>query len=147
MAHSDAEKFCEEGIKAVNSRNTLVALLAFEKAAQLAPSPVICSYLAYCLAKERGAIKKALVLCNQAIFAEPRNTVHYLNLGRIYLIAKKKKQAIDAFRKGLKYGKNQQIVKELNGLGLRKEPIFSFLARENILNRMGGILYKKFGLR
>jgi Flp pilus assembly protein TadD len=147
MAHPEAEKFCEEGIKAVNHGNTLVALLQFEKAAQLAPTPVICSYLAYCLAKERGTLKKAIVLCNEAIFAEPRNTVHYLNLGRIYLLAKKKKQAIDTFRKGLKLGKNQQIVKELNGLGLRKEPVFSFLSRDNFLNKICGIIYKKFGLR
>jgi len=147
MAHPEAEKFCEEGIRAVNGGNTLIALVHFEKAAQLEPTPVICSYLAYCLAKERGTFKKAIALCQEAILAEPRNTVHYLNLGRIYLLAKKKAIAIDTFRKGLKFGKNQQIVKELNGLGLRKEPVFSFLARENFLNKLCGIIYKKFGLR
>ena len=48
------------------------------------------SYLGYCIARERGQVREAVRLCQSALNAEPNNPAHYLNLGRVYLLAKDK---------------------------------------------------------
>ncbi len=45
----------------------LSALVYFEKAAQIKNVPVYVSYLALCIAKERGQMRKAISLCEEAI--------------------------------------------------------------------------------
>ena len=42
---------------------------------------------------------------------------------------------------------HQPIIDELNRLGARKEPVFSTLPREHVLNRSVGILFTKLGSR
>ncbi|HEU0264330.1 MAG TPA: tetratricopeptide repeat protein [Geobacterales bacterium] len=147
MINPEAERLYEEGVRAVASGNTLVALVHLEKAALLTQSPVICSYLGYCLAKERGGVRKGMALCQEAIKAEPRNSVHYLNLGRVLIVAGRKREAIDTFRLGLKQGKNREITRELERLGTRREPVLSFLERESLLNRFLGRMFARLGLR
>ncbi|NOR50061.1 MAG: hypothetical protein GQ530_03380, partial [Desulfuromonadales bacterium] len=48
---------------------------------------------------------------------------------------------------GLKFKRHQPIIDELIRLGARKEPIFSSLPREHILNRSAGVLLGKLGSR
>jgi hypothetical protein len=48
---------------------------------------------------------------------------------------------------GLRTGKNPELVRELERLGSRKEPVLPFLARGNPLNKFLGIMLKKTGLR
>lgn len=84
----------EKGKRAIKTGDTLQALVCFEKAFQIENSPEICSYYAFCLAKERGKIQGAIELCKDALDKEPSNTVHYLNLGRIYLVMNNKPEAI-----------------------------------------------------
>jgi hypothetical protein len=70
--------------------------------------------------------------------------VFYLNLGRAYLAAGKKKDAIDAFRKGLQYDNgNSDLRKELRGLGMRKKPPVPFLDRSNPINKYIGMILQK----
>jgi tetratricopeptide (TPR) repeat protein len=69
--------------------------------------------------------------------------VFYLNLGRAYIAAGKKKDAIDALKKGLKYeGSNIDLKKELQGLGVRKQPPMPFLDRSNPINKYIGMILK-----
>lgn len=59
----------------------------------------------------------------------------YLNLGRAFLAAGKKKDAIESFQRGLKYdSRNSDLLKELRALGTRKKPPLSFLDRSNPIN-------------
>jgi tetratricopeptide (TPR) repeat protein len=136
-----------KGEQAMQSGDTLVALLQFEMAHAVTPRPGIKSKMAYCLAKERRQFQKAMALCREALEAEPNNPDHYYQLSRIYLIAGQKTQAIKSLRKGLKFKRHQPIIDELNRLGARKQPVFSSLPREHILNRGAGILLSKLGTR
>ncbi len=147
MAGSEVEELFRKGTEAIQSGDTLTALSHFEKALSLENSPVLNSCFAYCIAKERGLVAKALAICDEAIRTEPSNSIHYLNLGKIYLICKKRAEAVDTFRKGLGFEMNQDIIDELNNLGLRKPPVIPFLKRSNPINKYLGIILKKLGLR
>lgn len=70
--------------------------------------------------------------------------VLYLNLGRAYLAAGRKKEAVDAFRQGLLVDKeNADLLWEMQRLGLRKKPPLPFLKRSNPLNKYIGLLLHK----
>jgi tetratricopeptide (TPR) repeat protein len=147
MHDTEAENLFTRGLEALAEGNTLSALSFFEKAIHTKYSPVISSYYAFCIAKERGQVGKAIALCEDAIKREPQNSQLYLNLGRIYIIDNNKTDAIKTFREGLNYEANQHIVDELNKLVIRKPPIFSFLKRSNPINKYLGIILKKLRLR
>ena len=134
-----------KGEQALNSGDTLVAMMQFEAAHALDPRPTIKAKLAFCLAKERKQYNKAIILCREALLAEPNNPDHYYQLSRIFLIAGQKNQAIKTLRKGLKFQRYQPIINELNQLGVRRDPIFSFLPRNHFLNRYLGLLFSKLG--
>ncbi len=70
--------------------------------------------------------------------------VFYLNLGRAYVAAGKKRDAIDAFKKGLKYDNSHyDLLKELRGLGIREKPPVPFLDRSNPINKYVGLILHK----
>ena len=147
MPDPESKKLFDKGIRELTEGNTLSALSYFERASQLEETPLVLSCLAFCIAKERGQVKKAISLCNDAIQKEPENSFHYLNLGKIYLIEKKKEDAVNVFREGLHYEKNQQIMDELDVLGTRKPPVLPFLKRSNFLNKYIGMLLARFRIR
>ena len=136
-----------KGERALQNGDTLVALLQFEMAHAIEPSPGVKAKLAFCLAKERRQYQQAMALCREALQAEPDNPDHYYQLSRIYLVVGQKRQAIKSLRKGLKFKRHQPIIDELNRLGFRKEPYFTSLPREHFLNRSAGILLAKLGSR
>jgi tetratricopeptide (TPR) repeat protein len=145
--HDDLHNLIAKGESALDSGETLVALMHFETAARLSNAPAIKSALAYCLARERRQYQKALGLCREALGAEPAEPRHYYHLGRIHLLANQKTQAITAFRRGLKHRRYQPIIDELRRLGIRKPPVFSTLPRDHLLNKSIGILLTRLGTR
>ncbi|MEW6739726.1 MAG: tetratricopeptide repeat protein [Nitrospirota bacterium] len=144
---TESEEFFTRGLNELAVGHGLSALVYFEKAAQIKEVPVYVSYLALCIAKERGQIRKAISLCEEAIKREPENPIHYLNLGKIYLHAVDKETAINTFRAGLRYETNQQIIEELNKLQTRRPPVIPFLERNNPINKYLGIILSRLGLR
>jgi Flp pilus assembly protein TadD len=144
----ESEQLFEKGVKAADRGNWVAALACFEKVVQLGGNPAGSSYLAVCIARERGQFSKADILCKEALDLEPDNPVHYLNQGRILLLQGRKQEAIQAFRDGLKRGgMEKRIIEELNRLGTRKGPVISFLKRDNPINKYLGILLTKLRLR
>ncbi len=141
------DELFERGVEAVDHGNWLCALACFEKLVQQAKEPLYLSYFASCIAKERGQFGKAISLCLEAIETEPDNPGHYLNLGRVYLLQGRKSEAIRTFREGLAHGLESRIIDELNRLGTRKPPVFSFLPRNNPINKYLGMLLQKLRLR
>jgi len=139
--------FIKSGIEALNDDNAILALSFFERAHAMYRNPISCSFLAYCMAKTGEETNKALLLCRDAIREEADNPVHYLNLGRIYLLEGNKKDAIKAFQDGLTLGENPEIRDELDKLGSRKKPLMPLLERKNPINKYLGIVLKKLGLR
>jgi len=142
-----ADELFEKGLAFLKDGNLLSALACFEKAYTFKKTPELQSYLGFCIAEERGKITEALALCNEALAREPENPAHYLNLGRIYLNAGKRLDAIDTFRKGLSFGDNQEIKQILDSLGIRRKPVFSFLPRKNFLNKYTGLIIHRLKLR
>lgn len=147
MPGTDLEKLFKKGIEAINSGDMVSALVFFEKAIHADNTPVNRSYLAFCIAKERGQFKKAISLCEEAMREEPDSSVHYLNLGRVYLLADQKTDALRIFREGMNHGEDKEIVNELVKLGMRKGSVINFLKRDNLLNKYLGLILTKFGLR
>lgn len=141
------DEYFKKGLQLLGEANLLGALACFEKANIREKSPLTQSYLGYCIATERGQIAEALNLCQAAIEVDPNNPVHYLNLGRVYLKAKKKDEAIAELRRGLSFGNNQDIKALLERLGLRRKPAFPFLPRNNFLNRYVGLILSRLRLR
>jgi tetratricopeptide (TPR) repeat protein len=90
--------------------------------------------------------KKAIVLLKkkESFEEELLFPVFYLNLGRAFVAARKKKDALNAFHQGLSYDdSNSEILKELRGLGERKPPPVPFLDRSNPVNKYIGMILQK----
>ncbi|MCL5021885.1 MAG: hypothetical protein M1497_00675 [Nitrospirae bacterium] len=67
--------------------------------------------------------------------------VFYLNLGRAYLAAGKRKEAFKAFSSGLEMdGGNRDLLWEMRKLGLRKVLPVPFLKRSNPINKYIGMM-------
>ena len=137
----------DEGLRELSSGRTTLALDFFRQAVAENNTPLASSYLAYCRAKIEGIYKEAVDVCMEARKEDPKNSEIYLNLGRIHLLAGNRKQAIQVFRLGLRQGRNNRIVAELDALGLRKSPPFPFLERSNPINKYVGKLLTKLWLR
>lgn len=147
MAGESAKELFFKGVESLAQNRMVHALSCFERAMQLENNPQYYSYFAFCIAKERGQVQKAITLCWEAIQKDQRNPAHYLNLGKIYLHAGNKDFAVKVFREGLKYGADQRIIDELNRLGTRKPPVIPFMERDNPINKYLGIILRMLKLR
>lgn len=142
-----ADELYEKGLSFLREKNTLSALASFEKAYALKKTPANMSFLGFCISQERGQIKEAISLCENAILQEPDNSLLYLNLGRVLLKAGRRSEALDTLRKGLSYGDNIEIRKMLEELGSRRKVLFPFLDRKCILNKISGFILKHLGIK
>ena len=141
-----ADSFAE-GISVLKKGYTNLALSCFEAAYRQKQSPEIASHLGYCRAYIWCKYQEGIDLCQEAIYKEPENPVHYLNLGKIFLARQQKKLAIETFRKALDLRPSPEITAELDRLGTRKPPVFSSLSRCHPLNKYTGLLLSRIGLR
>jgi len=94
-----------------------------------------------------GACLRAIKILNDkmAFGHEFFYPLFYLNLGRAYIAAGNKKNAIEAFQTGLTFDKeNKDLLWEIRKLGIRKKPAISFLPRSNPINKYIGLLLHKF---
>ena len=147
MSNEQVEENFVKGVQALSNGHLYLALVCFEQAIQLERSPSCCSYLAFCQAKARGQFAEAIRLCEEALDRDPGNYVHYLNLGRVYILAGQRDKAINVLRQGLQFENADDIVRELVSLGTRKPPVIQSLNREHPLNKICGIMMKKLGYR
>jgi tetratricopeptide (TPR) repeat protein len=112
-----------------------------------AETPEMISLMGYSLAKQSGRLKEGIALCEKAVSLSPHQTEHYLNLGRVYLMANKKEPAIRVFKTGLRIRKDPRIINELKSLGIRKPPFLGSLGRDHMLNILAGKVFKLLKLR
>ena len=120
---------------------------------QFPDDPLILSYFGCLQAIVDKKYRTGVETCKKAIALLKKTSsfgeevlypVFYLNLGRAYVAAGKKQDAIEAFTKGLKYDNgNSDLVKELRGMGKRKKPPVPFLDRSNPINKYIGMILKK----
>jgi tetratricopeptide (TPR) repeat protein len=147
MLHGKLEDSFLEGREFLAKGNTAEALKIFQELRVHARHPLISSGMGYCLAKERGHYAEAVSLCKEALRHDPQEPLHFLYLGRIHMLAGRKKDAIRIFKMGLRYGKCPDIVVELNRLGSRRSPVLPFLSRSNPINKYLGIAMAKLQVR
>jgi len=144
MVSGEFSELMYMGIEECDRGNTLKALSYFEEASLTKRTPLLNSYLAYCIAKERGKRREAIELCIEAINDDPEDPLLYLNLARVYILAGQKKNALKVLRQATKRGGDELVMRLIKKLGIRKEPVLPFLHRENPVNILLGKLRHKF---
>ncbi len=112
---------------------------------------VILSYCGWLQAVVDKKYKNGIAVCRKAFVAFKSSDPHtggiiypilYLNLGRAFLAAGKKKEAVENFNKGLRHDRGHvELKKEMQLLGTRKQPLVPFLSRSNLLNKYVGLLF------
>jgi tetratricopeptide (TPR) repeat protein len=144
MSKMEAEELFTRGMETLENGETGAALELLKKAVSLERNPLYCSNLAVCLAKEKRDFKQAVSLCKEAIRKEPKNSIHFLNLGRVHILADQKRDALRIFSMGLRNENNQDIIAEMKKFDRRRPPLISFLERSNPINKaLGKIFYKQ----
>lgn len=147
MPQDDPGKLCQRALEALSAGDPQAALPLLERAFKVQDNQALHSYLGYCIAKERGQVRKGRDLCHASLEVEPQNPAHHLNLAKVHQIAGQKPEAIAALRKGMETGGSPEILALLNQLGTRKPPPIRFLSRDNPLNKWIGIALGRIGLR
>lgn len=147
LVHSAEQRF-RRGLEALSAGRRLEALALFETALQLerrrGSGRMQARYLSYyglCLALEGRRVDEGIGLCRQAIPLESYNPDLCLNLGRALVAGQRRREAYDAFEKGLGLAPNHaEILRELRRMGRRRRPPLPFLGRSNPLNVLLGKL-------
>lgn len=150
MARCNLEQMLE-GIKEAKRGNARLGLLFLKDSLKESDDAVYLpeakAWYGYCLASEHNEFRKGLFICNQARQSKPGSSDIYLALGRIYLLAGRRKSAIAALEVGRRMDNNREIFRLLNSIGIRKSPIFGFLGRNSMFNVTSGRLFSWIGLR
>jgi len=143
----EAEKLFGRAREALAAGEIPSALTLLERALKLNDNRSWYSYLGYCMAKERGQVKKGIELCTLSLELEPEHADHYLYLAKIHLLAGNKPETLRVLREGMARGENQGLITLLDAIGTRKPPVLSFLPRSNPVNRLLGLLLERLRLR
>jgi len=142
---AEGERLFDGALAALAVGETPTALAKLERALKLKDDHSWYSYLGYCVAKERGQVKRGMELCQRSLAADAANPVHFLNLAKVYLVAGNKRDAVAALRGGMGAGGSDEIVALLNKVGTRKPPVIAGLPRNHPLNKYLGMLRDKLG--
>jgi predicted Zn-dependent protease len=142
-----AEKEFLRARKELDEGNVLAALACLERGLKISDDPRWHSCLGFCIAKERGHVTRGLELCRSALELEPDNAVHFLFLGKVYLVAGNKVDALKVLRQGMQKEASAEIEQLLAAIGNRKQPVISALSRDNLLNKWLGYFLNRLGLR
>lgn len=103
--------------------------------------PILISDYALCVASVERDFDEARDLCLNALKRDVYNADIYLNLGKIFYMARKKALAMRAFKKGLKLDDTHiDLLAEARALGLRKRPVFKTFDRDSWLNKYAGFV-------
>ncbi len=118
------------------------ALACFEEACRLEPGDArALSHRGLCLALFEGRVEEGIALCRRAVDLEFYRAEHYLNLGKVWLRAGRKREAVQAFRQGRTVDpQDAGIGRALEALGVRRRPVLRWLPRGHFLNRQLGRL-------
>ena len=97
--------------------------------------PIYYSYAGYGAARFDGNIKEGISLCRHAIRLDRREPDNYLNLARVEMLRRNRRNAIKALRKGLKLKPGHpRLVAFETEIGSRRPPVIPFLSRDSRLN-------------
>ena len=153
MIYKPAEDSFRKGVQALQNKLKQKEAMAFFEASLLLDSrkqknsgqPRYRSYYGLCLSTTKGKMREALKLCRKATKDEFYNHEVWLNLGKVEKEAGNQLKAHKALLRALHLSPHKtEVREELKNLGLRREPLFSFLGRSHALNRfMGRMTYRR----
>jgi len=129
-------------VKRGNFRNGISYL---REAVKIAPdNPDYLSLLGLCSAKD-GDISGGKSLCSRAVSLAPDEAVPYVNLGRVLLEEGRRQEARTVLLKAYRIDRrNVEVALELSHMGIRRNPVLSFLSRSHPLNVYLGRLRHSF---
>jgi len=146
--YGDYVKKAETLIRSNNQKDALKLLTGAME--HYAKNPFIVSYQGFLEATVNKNYSKGVTTCREAFKILKEQVpfgeefffpILYLNLGKAYLAANKRKEAYASFQKGLEIDKeNRDLICELKKLGMRRKPFFPFFKRSNPLNKYIGKL-------
>jgi tetratricopeptide (TPR) repeat protein len=95
----------------------------------------VFSYYGLCIAALRKQYSDGIKYCQLSLKVQRSNPEHYENQAKIHLLARSRARAVEALFEGLSHDPNNKpINKILDGIGRRREPVISFLPRNNVIN-------------
>jgi tetratricopeptide (TPR) repeat protein len=147
-------EYFNEAMELLGDGKGVDALAILRMGLEIYPSdPLLVSYCGCLYSVVGKKHKEGIKMCKDAIkyldssVSLEREVYYpalYLNLGRAYLGAGKKRDAVAAFNLGLHADpKDQEIIKELKKLGSRRRPPVPFLNRSNPINKYIGLLIRR----
>lgn len=96
---------------------------------------VVYSFLGYGVAKYNNKINEGLRLCEHAVKIQFYEADNHWNLARVNVLAKHRRNAVQAINGGLKLDSDHEGLLDLKQeVGLRRNPVLGFLERDNPLN-------------
>ena len=143
LADREYQRACQE----LENGKVLAALARLEAALRLQDHPAWYSLLGFCVAKERGHLKRGEELCRDCIARQPHLPGHYYFLSRVMLLSGRKEEALQTLRQGLAQGDSSVIKALLQELGVRKPPPIAWLHRDHPLNKYLGLVLTRLRLR
>jgi tetratricopeptide (TPR) repeat protein len=116
------------------------ALLHARRALGAAPkNPFYLSYTGLLAAIAEKRYGDAESLCLEAVGMRHNHAQLYLNLAEVYYQAGRTEESVATLEKGLvSAGRDFRIRRALEKIGVRREPVLSFLDRSNRLNQALG---------
>ena len=147
-SQSSAEMSFRGGMAALEKRCYKESIALFREAIERErlegvknPKMKYVSYFGYALTLANGKSEEGLRLCEQAVKRDFFDADLFCNLGIVYLRHRQKARAFEAFQKGLNLRPaHPRIVEELDRYDQRDQPIFAFLPRGHLVNRLAGRL-------
>ena len=141
-----AQECHRRGLASLECRAYKDAAAYFQKAIDVdregqakAPRMKSVSYLGLVLTLAQGRSQDAIKLCEQAVRREFYDADLFCNLGIVYLRNRRRGPAFEAFRRGLALKpKHRRIHEELDRYDRRLRPMFDFLPRHHLANRLAG---------
>ena len=135
-----------KGLAALDRRSYQQAAALFQEAIELertegskSPRMKYVSFLGLAHTLTGGRSEEGLKLCLKAVRRDFFDPDLYCNLGIVHLRTRQKAAAFEAFQKGLNLSpRNKRIRDELERYERRCDPVFTFLPRVHLINRMFG---------
>lgn len=142
MISHEAEKSFRKGmdlLEAGRSREALVhlrtAITVEEQAHGECREARYLSYYGLCLCLSRTDLRGSLRLCRAAVKKDDMHPDLWWNAGKVAMMLGRRREAFRAWRRGLELEPDHAgILGDLNRLGVRRIPVFTFLSRQHPIN-------------
>jgi len=130
----------KECLKAFRDGHSQEALQHARSALSRSPrNPFYMSYVGLLVAVTEDRYADAQALCQEALSLRHNHAQLYLNLAEVYRLAGRKDDAIATLEKGMiSSGRDFRLRRALETIGVRRDPVVTFLHRSHPINRTLG---------